>query len=101
MDYLFSSPHWKVVEYFGYRYIWDIPKADTDNVTVVQDTESTNFDLVVELPEIDMLTWNRSNVSSNVVKSDVQSILYNMSCAEDDEFDMLGEEDENLEEYVE
>ena len=57
---------------------------------VVQDIESTNVDLVVELREIDTLAWNRPNVSSNVITSDVDSILKNKSCTEDDDFDMLG-----------
>ena len=64
---------------------------------VVQDIESTNVDLVVELPEIDTLTWNWPNVSFNVVTSDVESILKNTTHTEDDDFDMLGEEDETLE----
>ena len=68
---------------------------------VVQDTESTNVDLVVELPEIDTLTWNQPNVSSNVVTFNVESILNNKSHSEDDEFDILDEEDETLEEYIE
>ena len=68
---------------------------------VVQDTESTNVDLVVKLLEIDKLTWNQPNVSSNVVTSDVDSILKNKSHAKDDDSNMLGEEDETLEEYVE
>ena len=68
---------------------------------VVQDIESTNVDLVVELPKIDMLTWNRPNVSSNVVNSDVESILKNKSHAEDDDFYMPGEDDETLKEYIE
>ena len=58
VDDLFNGPHWKVVEHFGHRHIWDIPEADVDDVIVVQDTESTNVDLVVELSEIDTLTWN-------------------------------------------
>ena len=70
-------------------------------MTVVQDTESTNVELVVELPEIDTLIWNQPNVSSNVVIYDVESILKNMSGAEDDEVEMAREEDETLEEYVE
>ena len=70
-------------------------------MTVVQDTESTNVDLVVELPKIDTLMWKRPNVSSNVVTYDVNSILKNKSHAEDDDFDMLGEEDKPSEEYVE
>ena len=70
-------------------------------MTVVQDTQSTNVDLAVELPEINTLTWNRLNVSSNIVTSNIESILNNKSRAEDDEFDMLGEEDETLKEYVE
>ena len=70
-------------------------------MTVGQDTESPNVDLVLELPEFDTLTWNLPNVSSNVVTFDVDSILKNKSRAEDDDFYMLGEEDETLEEYVE
>ena len=38
VDDLFNSRHWKVVEYFGHLYIWDIPEMDADDVTVVQDT---------------------------------------------------------------
>ena len=79
-------------------WVWDILEADADDVTVVQDTKSTNVDLVVELPEIDTLKWHRPNVSSNVVTSDVDSILKNKSCTEDDDSLMLGEEDETLEE---
>ena len=101
VDDLFNGPHWRVVEYFGHRHIWDILEADVNDVIVVQDTESTNVDLVVELLEINTLTWNLPNVSFNVVISDVESILKNKSCAEDDEFDMAQEEDEILEEYVE
>ena len=101
MDDLFNGPHWKVVEHFGHQHIWDIPESYVDNVMVVQDTESTYVDLVIELSEIDTLTWNRPNVSSNVVTSNVESILNNKSYAEDDEFDMLGEEDETLKEYIE
>ena len=73
--------------------MWDIQETDADNVTVVQDTESTNVDLVVELPEIDTLTWNRPYVSFNTVTSNVESILKNKSLIEDDDFDMLGETD--------
>ena len=58
VDDLFNGSHQKVVEHFGHRHIWDILEKDGDNVTVVQDTESTNVDLVVELLEIDTLTWN-------------------------------------------
>ena len=54
----------------------------------------------MELLEIDTLKWHRPNVSSNVVTSDVDSILKNKSRVEDDVFDMQGEEDETLEEYV-
>ena len=46
-----------------------------DDVIVVQDIESTNFDLVVELLEIDTLTWSRPNRSSNVITYDVDLIL--------------------------
>ena len=70
-------------------------------MTVVQDTKSTNVDLVVKLPEIDILTGNWSNVSSNIVISDVDSILKIKSQVEDDNSDMLEDEDETLEEYVE
>ena len=98
MDDLFNVPQWKVSEHFGHWHIWDILKADADDVIVVQDTESTNVDLVVELPEIDTLTWNWPNVSSNVVISDVESILKKKYRVVDDEFDMLGEDDETLEE---
>ena len=62
VDDLFNSPHGKVVEHFGHRHIWDILEVDANDVTIVQDTESTNVDLVVELPDIDTLTWNRPNV---------------------------------------
>ena len=65
---------------------------------VVQDTGSTNIDLVVELLEIDTLTWNRPNVSSNVVTSDIDSILKNKFRTEDDDSNMLGEEDGTIEE---
>ena len=51
----------------------------------VLDTESTNGDLVVELPEIDTLTWKLPNVPSNVITSDVESILKNKYQAEDNE----------------
>ena len=54
----------------------------------------------MELQEIDMLMWNRPNISSNVITSNVNSILKNKSRVEDDDFDILGEEDETLEEYV-
>ena len=67
---------------------------------MVQDTESTNVDLVLELPEIDTLTWNRPNISSNVVTSNIESTLKNKSRAKEDDFDMLGEKDKTLEEYV-
>ena len=101
VDDFFNGPHWRVVEHFGHRLIWDILEADEDAVTVVQDTKSTIVDLVVELPKIDTLTWNLPNVSSNVVTFDVESILKHKSHAEDDEFDMAWEEDKTLEEYVE
>ncbi|EXB88471.1 hypothetical protein L484_001953 [Morus notabilis] len=42
---------------------------------VVQDTESMNVDLVIELPEIDTLMWNRLDISSDVVLFDVDAIL--------------------------
>ena len=67
MDDLFNGPHWRVVEHFGHRRIWDIPKEDANDVTVVQDIESTNVDLAVELLEIGILIWNLPNVSSNDV----------------------------------
>ena len=40
-------------------------------------------------------------ISSNVVTYDVESILNNKSRAEGDEFDILEEDNETLEEYVE
>ena len=101
MDDLFNGPDWKIVEHFGHLHIWDIPEANANDVTVVQDTKSTNVYLVVELPKIDMLTWNRHNVSSNIVTSNVESILKNATRTEDDDFDMVGEEDKTLEDYVE
>ena len=94
VDDLFNGPHWKVIEHFGHRHLWDIPETDADDVTMVQDTESTIVDIAVELPEIDMLTWNWPNISSNVVTYDVETIWNNKSSIKDDEFDMLGEEDE-------
>ena len=70
-------------------------------MTMVHDTDYINVDLVVELLDIDTLMWNRPNVSSNIVTSDVDSILKNKSHAEDGDSDMLGEEDETLEVYIE
>ena len=55
----------------------------------------------MELLKLDTLTWNWPNVSSNVITSDVESILKIKSRTKDDEFDILGEEDKTLEEYVE
>ena len=68
---------------------------------VVQDTESINIELVMELSEIDTLIWNQSNVSSNIIISDVESILKNKSLAEDDKFEKAREKDDILKEYVE
>ena len=50
----------------------------------------------MELPEINTLAWNQLNVSSNVVTSNVESILKNVSRAKDDEVEMTREEDETL-----
>ena len=101
VDDLYNGPYWRVVEHFGHRHIWDIPEEDADDVTVVQNISSTNIELVVELPEIDTLTWNQPNVSSNVVTYNVDSILKNVSHVEDNDVEMTLEEDETLEEYIE
>ena len=52
----------------------------------------------MELPEVDTSTWNQPNISSNVVTSDVESILKDKSHAEYDEFEMARKEDETLDE---
>ena len=66
---------------------------------IAQDTESTNIELVVELPEIDSFVLNRDDGSSNVVTSDVDVIMKDKSPVVDDFIN--DEDDETLEEYVE
>ena len=66
---------------------------------IAQDTESTNIELVVELPEIDSFVLNRDDGSSNVVTSDVDAIMKDKSPVGDDFIN--DEDDETLEEYVE
>ncbi|EXB99742.1 hypothetical protein L484_023272 [Morus notabilis] len=95
-------PKWfknKVVEHFRHRHIWDIPETDIYDVKIVQDTKSTNIELVVELPEIDLFVLNRDDGSSNVVTSDVDAIMKDKSPVVDDFIN--DEDDETLKEYVE
>jgi len=99
VDDLFNGPNWKVVEHFRHRHIWDISEPDNDDVMIAQDTESTNIELVVELPEIDSFVSNRDDGSSNVVTSDVDAIMKDKSPVGDDFIN--DEDDETLEEYVE
>ena len=65
---------------------------------IVQDTESINIELFVELPEIDSFTLNRLDVASDVVTSDIDGILKDKSAVDDFIND---EDDETLEEYLE
>ena len=66
---------------------------------IVQDTKSTNIELVVELLEIDSFVLNRDDGLSNVVTSDVDAIMKDESPVVDDFIN--DEDDETLEEYVE
>ena len=66
---------------------------------IVQDTKSTNIELVVELLEIDSFVLNRDDGSSNVVTSDVDAIMKDKSPVVDDFIN--DEADETLQEYVE
>lgn len=84
VDDPFNGPNWKVVEHFGHRYIWDFLEEDASDITVFQDIESQNIELVVELPKIVTLIFNRTDVEPNVVTSNVDVNLRHKSPVEDD-----------------
>ncbi|CAH9095946.1 unnamed protein product, partial [Cuscuta epithymum] len=92
---LYNGPQWRVVEHFGHRHIWDLPPDQEDNMCIVQDVESSGIDLDVEVPDLDSMLWNDTNVSPNVASPDVITLYENLqggyTINEEDEYDEDGE----------
>lgn len=60
MDDLLNGPNWKIVEYFGYRNLWDIYPIESDlagtDVGVLQGSHSFEFVQTIELLELDSMS---------------------------------------------
>ncbi|KAK6158587.1 hypothetical protein DH2020_005901 [Rehmannia glutinosa] len=70
-----------------------------EDVVVVDEITGGNFELFVELPDIETMTWSQSNVRPDVVTSDIEAILNDQYNVEDDFIN--DEEDATLDEYLE
>lgn len=60
-----------MVQQFGHRQVWDLPDTkhtDCSSVEVLQDA-SSNFELVVELPNLDSTTFIRNDDDPNVIEN--------------------------------
>ncbi|XP_024018059.1 uncharacterized protein LOC112090607 [Morus notabilis] len=90
------------MEHFGHRHIWNFPEEDVNEVTIVQDTESRNvLELVVDLPELDNLTFDRPDIEANTVTSDVDAYLRDKSPTKDEDDFIDDGDDETVFDYIE
>lgn len=67
---------------------------------IVQDIESRNVELVVELPELDNLTFNRPDIKANTVMSDVDAYSRSKSPAEDEDDFIDDGDDKTMFDYI-
>ena len=102
LDDLFNGPNWKVVEHFSHRHIWDIPEDALDvQPPIDQDNVSSTFNLTVEEPNIDTMTFNRADVEADVVVTSTIDQITELPVDDDfinDDIELI---DETLEDYAE
>ncbi|PON53883.1 hypothetical protein PanWU01x14_198800 [Parasponia andersonii] len=104
IDDILNGPRWKVVEHFRHRNIWDIPKPNTndgDMVTndfeVFQDDNSSNFFLVVDLPELGTFLYNHNYAQPQSVQNEKN--IFKIVKHDDTFIDDDIEPNDTLEEY--
>ncbi|XP_073123839.1 uncharacterized protein [Henckelia pumila] len=96
---------WKLVHAYTPRNLWDFPNVEVENdvdtissdAHVVQETNSQSLQLVVELPELDNVSFHREDVEPTEVVN-IDNLLHNIDdfVVDDDDF-----EDDTIEEYDE
>lgn len=64
-----------------HRYFWDLPVEVVNDVAAMQDNNSANFNLNLEIPGFDRLTFNQRNVDAEVVQH-VEAISIDKSTKE-------------------
>ena len=64
-DDLLSGHAWKVAHHYDPRHVWDIPDAPNQNINLEDLGEK--FELVVDLPSVDSISYRRSEATSEVV----------------------------------
>lgn len=92
VDDLYNGNDWKVIEHFRHRNIWDLPTTDYEDDQEVEDISNERIQLHVELPDIDMITYAQSDMPSQAVTSDVESLIRSDVIPEDD---FINDDDDN------
>ena len=64
-DDLMNGPAWKVAHHYDPRHIQDIPDALDQNINLLNVVE--NLELVVDLPNVDSISYRRSEATSEVI----------------------------------
>ena len=101
-----NGPNQSVVQEFTHRRLCDILKTETTQEEIVQDrvdflynNDSSCFLLIVDLGELQLLTDNRNDVTSEVIPNNM--IRSSRQLANDDDFiNDAVDEDKKLEDYV-
>ena len=103
----FNGPNWAIIQEFTHRHLWDILEIETthdentqDRVNFLQDDNSSNFVLTINLGELPLLTNHRNDVVPEVI-SDHMIPSSHQSVIDDDFIDDTDEKDETLEDYLE
>ena len=67
---LVNGPAWKVAHKHSARQLWDLPDEADDTAEAHQEANSGTFELFVDLPPIEHITYRRPNSAGAVVLDD-------------------------------
>ena len=94
-DDMFNGPAWKVVHHHDPRHVWDLPDAPEQEIVV--DSHIGNFELVIDLPQVDPIAYHMTEAIDESVVDETVILL----CEEDAEFPDEHETDDTADDYEE
>ena len=100
MEDLFNGSSWKVVHLSTHRHVWDLPEIEENNDLFSPNSTtpaSPNFELVVELPNIESISYQREDAPPTIMVDDeIISIVE----TDDEDIDEDIKVDNTIVEYV-
>ena len=100
-----NSPNWCVVQDINHRSVWDIIENGLSDIDLLQDNNSSNFFLFVDLCILKQINLQRSNIDVIPIVQPVNTAPWNVTkyasfLNDDYDVDANDEDDESVEEFA-